>query len=233
MEYEEEDLVLCTVDRIIGTNVFVKLDDGTEGSIVVSEIAPGRIRNLREYVVPKKKLVCKILKIDSTGHLHLSLRRVKEKEKKEILEEEKQEKSITSIFKSILNEKSTEVIKKIKSENLLTGFVNEAKNNPKILEKIIGKEDSQKILEILNSQKTKKTSVKKEIRLIVKNPEGVNIIKNLFNDLKEIEAKYISGGKYTLKIESEDAKKSENQILEVIKELEKKAKTYGAELTVK
>ncbi|GAH54399.1 unnamed protein product, partial [marine sediment metagenome] len=46
---EEGDIVLCTVDRIIGTNVFVKIEDNGEGCIVFSEVAPGRIRNIRSY----------------------------------------------------------------------------------------------------------------------------------------------------------------------------------------
>ena len=84
--FEEGDLVLCTVDRIVGTVVFVKIkskDKEIEGSIVLSEIAPGRIRNLRDYVVPKKKIVCKILRIKGEN-IELSLRRVSQKERKEV-----------------------------------------------------------------------------------------------------------------------------------------------------
>ena len=66
MELEIGDLVLCTVERIERTIIFVKIAFGNkevDGSIVISEIAPGRIRNIRQYVVPKKKIVCKILRI--------------------------------------------------------------------------------------------------------------------------------------------------------------------------
>jgi len=56
MALEEGEIVLCTVDRIVGTVVFVKIDgEEKNGSIILSEIAPGRIRNLREYVIPKKR----------------------------------------------------------------------------------------------------------------------------------------------------------------------------------
>ena len=72
---EEYQNVLCTVTKIDGTTVFVKLDSGEDGTIVVSEIAPGRIRNLRDYVVPGKKIVCKILSIEH-NNIHLSLRSV-------------------------------------------------------------------------------------------------------------------------------------------------------------
>jgi len=74
MELEVGDVVLCTVDKIAGTVVFVKIDRNGEGNIITSEIAPGRIRNLREYVVPKKKIVCKILRISPNGNINLSLR---------------------------------------------------------------------------------------------------------------------------------------------------------------
>ena len=81
MELEVGDLVMCTVDRIVGTVVFVKIDGYGEGGIIMSEIAPGRIRNLRDYVVPKKRIACKVLRI-SGNRIDLSLRRVTPKEKK-------------------------------------------------------------------------------------------------------------------------------------------------------
>src|SRR3989344_7448069 len=108
MRLDVGDVVLCTVDRIVGTVVFVKIDSigkELEGGIILSEIAPGRIRNLRDYVVPKKKIVCKILRI-SGDRIDLSLRRVSLKEKKEILEKESQEQSYQSVFKSVLGSKA-------------------------------------------------------------------------------------------------------------------------------
>ena len=119
---EAGDIVLCTVDRIVGTVVFVKIHgEKKEGSIILSEIAPGRIRNLRDYVVPKKKIVCKVLRI-SQERIDLSLRRVTPKEKKEMLEKEGQEKSYQSVFKSVLGSKAEEIIKKINKEKELFDF---------------------------------------------------------------------------------------------------------------
>src|SRR5271157_4682097 len=100
---EEGDNVLCTVDRIIGANVFVKIEGDGEGIIITSEIAPGRIRNLRDYVVPKKKIVCKVLRVYG-DRIDLSLRRVTQKEQKEIMEEYKLERSYLNILKTILGE---------------------------------------------------------------------------------------------------------------------------------
>ena len=78
--YNEGDIILCEVKDVVKTTVFVETLDGIKGSIVFSEVAPGRIRNIRDYVVPKKIIVCKILYIAS-DHLFLSLRRVKDEER--------------------------------------------------------------------------------------------------------------------------------------------------------
>lgn len=232
MELEEGDIVLCTVDKIVGTTVFVNIEGNGEGTIITSEIAPGRIRNLREYVVPKKKIVCKILKI-SGDKIHLSLRRVSQKEQKEVLEQYKQEKSYRSILKSILGNKTEDIIKKIKEKTKLYDFLQEAKQNPKELEKVAGKKESEKILEIINKQKQKKAVIKKEIHLKTTASEGLELIKKLLGKIKDVEIKYISAGKYSVKTESSDIKKADNYLKEILEELEKQAKKANMEFSVK
>jgi len=229
---EEGDIVLCTVNKIVGTTVFVHIEGNGEGSIIFSEIAPGRIRNIRSHVVPKKRIVCKVLRVKK-GNVELSFRRVTQKEKKEKLEEEKQEKSYASILKSILGEKSKEIIEKIKEKESLFEFFHEAKENPKILEKLLGKKDSGKVLDILKSEKKKKKIVKKEISLITKKPEGVTLIKKILGNLKEIKVKYISAGTYVLEIESDDPKKASQTIKTVLSALENTSKKQGLEFSIK
>src|SRR3990172_8559075 len=122
VDIQEGDIVICTVDRIVNTVVFVKIENESgkeiEGGIVLSEIAPGRIRNLRDYVVPKKKIVCKVLRI-SGDRIDLSLRRVTQKEQKEVKEIYNQEKSYESILKSVLGEKARELIETISAKEKL------------------------------------------------------------------------------------------------------------------
>ena len=234
-ELEVGDLILCTVDRIVGTVVFVKLiweGKEIEGSIALSEIAPGRIRNLRDYVVPKKKIVCKVLRIKS-GNIELSLRRVSQKEKKEVLEKESQGKSYVSVLKSILGAKADEAIQKISKDDDLFSFLEESRTNSEKLEKIVGKENSKKILDILNTQKKKKTIVKKEINLTTTKPNGITLIKKILENFKGITVKYISAGRYSLEIESEDAKLADKKIREAAELAEKESKKLGVELIVK
>lgn len=229
MALEQGDVVLCTVDRIIGTTVFVNIDGNGEGKIILSEIAPGRIRNLRDYVIPKKTIVCKVLRI-SGSDVDLSLRRVTPKEKKEVLEQYKLEKSCNSILKSVLGEKTDEVRNKICKECKLDEFFDKVRKNPKELEKFIEKKDAEKITEILNCQKTKKANLKKEIKFHTTKPNGLELIKKLLSKKESVEIKYISAGNYSIRAEASDLKKADNKIKEIILEIEKEAKMLGIEV---
>jgi len=231
---EVGDIVLCTVERIAGTIVFVKINDTRQqGSIILSEIAPGRIRNLRDYVVPKKKIICKVLRISPSGNIDLSLRRVTKKEQKEIREQYKQEKSYKSILKSVLGEKTKNIINEILKKEKIYDFLQEARENPKKLENLVGKIDSKKILNILNAQKQKKAVVKKTISLRTVKPNGLKIIKNILSKINEAEIKYLSAGKYSIKIEAQDIKTADNKLKEIISKIEQTAKKDGMEFGIK
>lgn len=232
MELEVGDVILCTVDRIVGTVVFVKLEDQREGSIILSEIAPGRIRNLRDYVVPKKKIVCKVLRIDN-DRIDLSLRRVTQKEKKEVMEQSQREKSYENILKSILKEKADKLIEEISSQEGVYSFLQKAKNDSADLEKKVGKEDSKRVLEILTSQKEKKSVIKKEVNLTSTEPNGLELIKKNLGKMKDAEALYISAGRYLIKTEAGDPKTADNKIKEIIETIEENIKGSKIEFKFK
>lgn len=229
---EVEDIVLCTVDRIVGTTVFVKIDDIGEGSIIFSEIAPGRIRNIRDYVVPKKRIVCKVLRI-SGDRIDLSLRRVTQKETKEIIERSKQEQSYKAVLKSVLGDNAQKAIDKITKERSITEFCEAAKTDLSELKKIVGEENAEKIQEILKKQKKKRTELKKEFALSSTSPDGLNEVKKVLSDHKKVLIKYISAGKYSIKSEAEDLKKADNLIRGVLNEIEKHAKKNGMKFSIK
>ena len=230
---EVGDIVLCVVDRIQGATIFVKINENQEGSIILSEIAPGRIRNIRNYVVPKKQIVCKVLRISQSGNIELSLRRVTQKEQKEVKEQYKQEKSYKNILKSVLGNQTEEIIKQISEKENLFDFLQEAKQYSKKLEKITGKENAEKILNILKTQKKKKIALKKEFSLTTSKPNGLELIKNILGQIKEAEVKYISAGKYFLKKESADIKTADNKLKKILEEIEKKAKKLDMEFSIK
>ncbi len=100
---EENEVVLCTVTSVQYNSVFCSLDHyGKNGMIHISEISPGRIRNIRDFVAEGKKVVCKVLRIsEERGHIDLSLRRVNENQRREfnglIKQEQKAEKILENM----------------------------------------------------------------------------------------------------------------------------------------
>tara|TARA_B100000315_G_scaffold160720_1_gene149151 strand:- start:376 stop:1083 length:708 start_codon:yes stop_codon:yes gene_type:complete len=224
MELESGDLVLCTVERIEKIIVFVKIDHYGEGSIIISEIAPGRIRNIRNYVVPKKKIVCKVLRISQRGNVELSLRRVTPKERKEVMDQYKQEKSYAKIIESVLGKNAKKIIDEITKSEKLYDFINDGKKDGGKIEKVFGKKDGGKILDILLSQKQKKAVIKKEISLITYEPNGLELIKGILEKIKGAKASYISAGKYCITTESEDMKNAGKKSKDILKEIEENSK---------
>src|SRR3990172_6820659 len=105
---EEGEIVLCTVAKIHSHAVFVDMDEyGKGGMIHISEISPGRIRNIRDFVVEGKKIVCKVLRINlERGHIDLSLRRVTENQKKNKVNELKREQLAEKIVEYAAKQKN-------------------------------------------------------------------------------------------------------------------------------
>src|SRR3990167_6790925 len=100
---EEGELVLCTVTSVQFHSVFVDIDEyGKGGMIHISEVSPGRIRNIRDFVKEGKKIVCKTLRINQEkGYIDLSLRRVNESEKRRKIDGIKKEQNAEKIIEIV------------------------------------------------------------------------------------------------------------------------------------
>lgn len=125
LDFETNSIVVGIVDRIVGTSVFIKLTPQIEGVINFSEVAPGRIRNIRDYIKIGQRIVVKVLRVDpERRHIDLSLRRVSQKERKEALENEKREKELNTLLKIVLKDekRAAEIIVKIKLEQTISEF---------------------------------------------------------------------------------------------------------------
>jgi translation initiation factor 2 alpha subunit (eIF-2alpha) len=98
---------------------------------------------------------------------------------------------------------------------------------------MVGKDNSKKILEIINTQKKKKAIVKKEIRLTTTKPNGIILIKKILEIFRGINVKYISAGRYSLELETEDLKLTDKKMRNMIDTAEKDSKKLGIEFSVK
>jgi len=218
---KEDDVVLCTVKKIEGTTVFLDIENDGEGSMVMSEVAAGRIRNLREYVFPNKKIVCKILKI-LPGNVQLSLRRVTGKERESVLERNKKEKTIKSMLKTALKNPE-KTIEKIKTKYELWQFLDEAKTNPKIISEFMSEEETQIFQKIIAEKKEKEKTAKRLITLKSNSESGLYDIKSVL-ETKEADIRYLGSSKFVVSVTGKDFKDLNIKLNKTLAEIEDKAK---------
>lgn len=229
---QEEELVLCTVTNIQVHSVFVTLDEygAKTGLIHISEIAPGRIRNIRDFVKEGKKVVCKVLQVNKEkGHIDLSLRRVNETQKRQKLSDVKEEQLAEKIIENFANQRGESVLElysklseKLLSEypNLFSVFI--AVSQDKIqLDKFLDKRIAKDLTDAIKSR-IKPPEVKLAGDLVLSSyaPNGVLLIKDALKQSEIVkgshELKYKGAGIYHLKVTAQDYKAAEKIMKEVV-----------------
>ena len=236
---EEDELIMCTVTKVQFHSVFANLDEyGKSGMIHISEVSPGRIRNIRDFVKEGKKVVCKVLRINTErGHIDLSLRRVTETQRRnkvdEIKQEQKAEKVIEFVakdlkadVKDLFDKISNNVSKKYPS--LYEFFQQVVVSDEAIKDADIDSKTAKKLEEAIKSR-IKEVSVKIEGKLKLTSfaSNGVEVVKEALkkaeNAAKEsISIKYLGAGSYNVVINAKDYKEAEK----VLKEASEKAIEY-------
>ena len=230
MKLKEDDLVLCTVKKVEGTTIFVDIEGNGLGSIVFSEIAAGRIRNIRDYVYPNKKIVCKVLKV-YPDHAELSFRRVTAKERESVLEENKKEKTFLGILKAI-SSTPQEIIENIKSSYLISEFLEEIKTDAKLIEKYFSKKEAELLSKILSEKREKEKVVKKTFILKSFSPSGLTDIKEILN-IKDAKINYLGSSQFSISKSGKNLKDAEREIASILEKIEKKAKEKKAFFEIK
>ncbi len=241
---EEGDIVLCTVKDVTHNSVFVVLDEyvNYEGMIHISEVSPGRIRNIRDFVKEGKKIVCKVLNVNKErNYFELSLRRVNQAQRinknNEYKQEQKAEKILEALSKKIgktLKEVYEEVGNKFLEEyGLLYAALQEIADNSSLLQKLkISKKTETALLEIIQ-EKIKPTKVRISAKIIVQNSSanGIEIIKEMLISLNKenTEIKYISAPVYKLTIEATDYKQAESDLKELTEKFQQSLKKTNSE----
>ncbi|MGB9707918.1 MAG: S1 RNA-binding domain-containing protein [Candidatus Pacearchaeota archaeon] len=242
---EEDEILFGTVNKIVGTSVFVKLDNyGKEGVVSFSEVAPGRIRNIRDYVRIGQKIVCKVLRLDrAKGHIDLSLRRVTSKEKKEITQEYKREKEFSVVLNLIVKDKTRvskvveELKKKIRFSELLHKIIyspNEIKGL--LTEAKLNEEEIRKLTELVSEKlREKKIIVKAKIILSSEAADGIEKIKEALINLenKGAEVSYMGAPNYMISIESTNYKEANKKLHTLLEEMVLKAKEKNYKVEIK
>jgi len=101
---EEGELVVGTVAKVENFGAFVKLEEypGKEGFIHVAEVAPGWVKYIRDYVRENQKIVTKVMSVHTKkGHIDLSLKQVNEHQRREKIQQWKNEQRAEKLFELI------------------------------------------------------------------------------------------------------------------------------------
>ena len=251
---EEHEYVLCTVERVTPNSIFVTLDDysSKEGLIHISEVAPGRIRNIRDYVKEKHKVVCLVLQVSKERHLiDLSLRRVSLQNKMAVEEWHKQEmiaeKLLDSFSRSIKREAKNlyeglgrQLIAKFSS--LFKAFQAISVEGKKALEGMQVDNSLEKQLVQTVQERIKKPEVKIKATLDIRNPESDGIerikavLRNIGEQLKKEDAKvhlhYLGAPKFKTTITAADFKSAEKTLEKMGNILNQEAKKTKSEVLI-
>jgi translation initiation factor 2 subunit 1 len=243
---EDSELVLCTVTKIYPHCVFVDIEDyeDKQGMINISEIAPGRIRNIHDYVKMGKKIVCKVLRVDrEKGHIDLSLRRVAEgqrREKADIIKKEQRAESIVEFVAEKLKMDKyklyDELISKTSKDfSSLNDVFEEFISNESVLKSLSIAPETYKILSevILQRIKPPEVQIEGEMKLKSYAPDGVQLIKRIMHDVEKVDTaatlRYNGGGSYSISITKDNYKDAEKIMKSAVDLVEAEAKKFGME----
>ena len=229
---EEEEIILCKVTKILPSSVFVDLLEypGKSGLVHISEVSPGRIRNLRDFVSEGRQIVCKVLRIDlERGHIDLSLRRVNSTQRLEKLDEIKQELKAEALVKNLAKKLNRpvdplydEISKRVFKEysHLYLCFRDVASETVSLeqlgLEKKLAEELSGAIIDKF---KPTKIVIRGEIKLQTYHSDGVDRIKSTLLEVEQVSPtvtiSYLGAGRYKLTLEDTDYKPAEKHLKKV------------------
>jgi len=246
---EESDLIIGVVKKVLPHSVFVIFQEyeNLEGMIHMSEVSPGRIRNIRDYVVEGKKLVCKVLRVDAQKrHIDLSLRRVsisQRNTKNELYKQEEKAEKILEIVAKNLKTDIKDVYEKVGYQiienygSLTKPFYDIVKGELDFLELKLPKKYIDELINVVKKKiKIPEVTISGILILRSEKEDGVNIIKKvLLNSQKfaaekkyKIKLRYIGAPNYKLEIISSDFKSAEKIIKEVTENISKDMEKEGS-----
>jgi translation initiation factor 2 subunit 1 len=231
VEYPEAgDLVVCSVQNVKNFGAFVSLDEygGKEGFIHVRDVATGWVKYIRDHVREGQKIVCKVLSVDKErGHIDLSLKQVNEHQKREKIQEWKNEKKAEKLLEIVgtkmgknLDEAYAEAGEKLINEfgELYSAF-EEVTVNPDALKEVgLDKKWAAAVTEVAK-ENIQTPSVTIDGVLEISNPksDGIDHIKKALaigvdTDDAAVKIHYVGAPKYRISVTAEDYKVAEQEL---------------------
>lgn len=242
---ENDEIVLCTVKKILPHSIFLSLDNypETEGMLHISEISSSWVKNIKDFATVGKNMVCKVIGMDrKTRQVDLSLRKLKDFEKKEFLKQLKKERKIEKIITVVsgklkLAEKEVSDIKKkiVDAYDTFGDFFDayDEEGEKVIKELELGSKFEKEVIPMLElAKEKKKIVVKYEFTILSTSSDGVDDIKSFFKELsKKYDSVivYLGSGKYLVKFTVTTTKEIKKLAADIKEFCEKKS---GKEFSV-
>lgn len=240
-EYPEVgELIIGTVQTVKNYGAFVILDEyeNKEGFIHITEVATGWIKYIRDYIRERQKVVCKVLRVEkSKGHVDLSLKQVNEHQRREKIQDWKNEQKARKLLEIAAEklEKSIDLCYDEFASDLVEKYgglyraLEEIAINPNLL-----KEEgfSGNWVDILTSVAIDNITppfvkVSGYLDLTCPTPDGIVQIKNALleaerSEVTELVVQYVGAPKYRIKVNAPDYKTAEEEL----KKASERAITY-------
>lgn len=230
-EYPEVgDLVVCSVQNVKNFGAFCSLDEynGKEGFIHVRDVATGWVKYIRDHVREGQKIVCKVLNVDTDrGHIDLSLKQVNDHQKREKIQEWKNEKKAEKLLEIVgqkvgktLDEAYAEAGDALVKEfgSLYVAF-EDVKADPEVLKELgLEKTWNAAVVEVANENiQAPSVTIDGILELSNPKPDGIDHVKKaLATGTKSSEAEvtihYVGAPRYRISVTAEDYKVAEQEL---------------------
>ena len=229
---DEGELVVGTVKEVKGFGAFVTLDEypGKAGFIHIAEVAAGWVKYVRDHVRENQKVVCKVTATDpAKGHVDLSLKRVNEHQRREKINEWKNEQKADKLLE-ILAERQKKTVDQLLEEfgyrlvdtygSLYGGFEAAAMDPDALKEDGLEGPWVQSFTEIASENiSIPFVTIKAFLDLQTYAPDGVEVLKKALATIPdteyedvEIEVQYVGAPRYRLRVKAPDYKTAEEEM---------------------
>ncbi len=234
-EYPEVgDLVVCSVQNVKNFGAFCSLDEygGKEGFIHVRDVATGWVKYIRDHVREGQKIVCKVLNVDTErGHIDLSLKQVNDHQKREKIQEWKNEKKAEKLLEIVGQKvgKTLEEAYTAAGESLVKEFgslyvaFEDVKASPDALKDLdLDKKWEAAVVEVANENiQAPSVTIDGMLELTNPKPDGIDYVKKALaagvkSDEAEISIHYVGAPRYRISVTAEDYKAAEQQLKDSI-----------------
>ena len=248
---EVGELVVCSVQNVKNFGAFVTLDEYSEreGFIHVRDVATGWVKYIRDHIREGQKVVCRVLGVDSEkGHIDLSLKQVNDHQRREKVQEWKNEKKADKLLEMAAKKLGktheqayAEVGDRLIEEfGSLYGALEETATDPSALKGLdFDKKWTQAIADMAgDSIQLPSVSIDGVLEINSPAPDGIDMIRSSLKEgidgvEDDVSVHYLGAPRYKITVTAEDYKTAEDELKAVVDRVVSSIESTGGTATFK